>query len=189
MSINMNRTRLFYDSEFTGLTITTTLLSIGFITEAGDQTFYAELNDFDTTAYDNQFLQAHVFPQCRWIQTATAPFTQMRNDHSTAYGSKHQIRDALLQWFNNFDAIEIWADCHCYDWVLLCDLFGGALHMPKHIHYMPGDISTLFRIKGIDCDIARASFVGITNQTPAQHNALWDAKMARLCYQKLMEIS
>ena len=40
------KTKLFFDTEFTGLHKNTTLISIGIISEDG-KTFYAELNDYD----------------------------------------------------------------------------------------------------------------------------------------------
>jgi hypothetical protein len=42
----MKNTKLFLDTEFTGLHQNTTLISIGLIADTGD-TFYAELTDYD----------------------------------------------------------------------------------------------------------------------------------------------
>jgi len=42
------KTKIFFDTEFTGLHQNTTLISIGLISECG-KTFYAELTDYDKT--------------------------------------------------------------------------------------------------------------------------------------------
>jgi hypothetical protein len=52
----MNRTKLFLDTEFTGLHQRTTLISIGIISECG-KTFYAELSDYDLTQVDDWIQQ------------------------------------------------------------------------------------------------------------------------------------
>ncbi len=48
----MNITRLFFDTEFTGLRNGTTLISIGIISQCG-KTFYAELTDYNLTMVDD----------------------------------------------------------------------------------------------------------------------------------------
>lgn len=47
----MSKTKIFFDTEFTGLHQNTTLISIGLIAENG-QTFYAELTDYDKSQID-----------------------------------------------------------------------------------------------------------------------------------------
>ena len=43
--------KIFFDFEFTGLTIKTTPISLGMITEDGHK-FYAEFNDYDKSQCD-----------------------------------------------------------------------------------------------------------------------------------------
>ena len=52
----MKTTRIFLDTEFTGLHKQTTLISIGLISECG-KTFYAELTDYDRTQIDEWLLE------------------------------------------------------------------------------------------------------------------------------------
>jgi len=77
----------------------------------------------------------------------------------------------------------MWSDCLAYDWVLFNDLFGHAFNIPKNVYYIPFDICTLFKLKGIDPDINREEFAGMQG---AKHNALHDAKVIKACYEKLM---
>ena len=47
----MKTTKVFFDTEFTGLHQKTTLISIGLVSECG-KTFYAELTDYDKSQID-----------------------------------------------------------------------------------------------------------------------------------------
>jgi hypothetical protein len=104
------------------------------------------------------------------------------------YGTPNYIADELKIWFSRqFDVpgkttFEIWSDCLAYDWVLFCDLFGGAMKVPSNIYYIPFDICTLFKARGVDPDVNREEFAGITG---SKHNALHDAKVIKVCYEKL----
>lgn len=74
--------------------------------------------------------------------------------------------------------------------VLFCQLWGHAFNVPKNIFYIPFDICTLMKIKGIDPDINREKFCDAWSlEGPAQkHNALWDARVIKKCYETLIEI-
>lgn len=101
----------------------------------------------------------------------------------TVKGDKERVAEELIHWLLQFDKIEIWSDCLAYDWVLFCDLFGHAFKIPGNVYYIPFDICTMFKLKGIDPDINREEFAGI--QGP-KHNALHDAEVIKACYEKLM---
>lgn len=51
---------------------------------------------------------------------------------------------------------------------------------------IPFDLCTLFKVKGIDPDVSREEFVGMTKGSQ-KHNALWDAKVIRECYLKAIQ--
>lgn len=87
----------------------------------------------------------------------------------------------------------MWSDCLSYDWVLFNEIFGHAFDIPKNIYYIPFDICTLFKIKGIDPDISREDFakdylVKVAFQSGKKHNAMWDAFVIRECYKKLIDL-
>jgi len=48
----MKTTKIFFDTEFTGLHQNTTLISLGMISECG-KTFYAEFTDYDKSQVDD----------------------------------------------------------------------------------------------------------------------------------------
>jgi adenine-specific DNA methylase len=181
----MKRTKLFMDLEFTGLHQHTTLISIGLISECG-KTFYAELTDYDKNQIDD-WLQNNVISnlilQNYDIEKDYDPYGK----NVKAKGTKEQVEQALSHWLHQFKQVEIWSDCYTYDWMLFCQLWGHAFNIPKNVYYIPFDIATLFKVKGIDPDVNREEFCydGRCYDVP-KHNALWDAQIIKLCYQKLM---
>ena len=49
---------------------------------------------------------------------------------------------------------------------------------------MPFDLCTLFKAKGIDPDISREEFSNM-KENSQKHNALWDAKVIKRCFELL----
>jgi hypothetical protein len=160
--------KVFFDTEFTGLHQNTTLISIGLVTENGS-TFYAELLDYDKSQVDN------------WIQENV--IAHLTREYS---GETEAIKQKLEVWLSSYDTVEMWSDTLAYDWVLFNQLWGHAFNIPKNVYYIPFDIATLFKIKGIDPDINREEFAEMTEGGP-KHNALWDAKVIKACYEKLTQ--
>lgn len=157
--------KVFFDTEFTGLHHDTTLMSIGMVAEDG-QDFYAELTDYDESQVDD------------WIrENVLANFTHDRYT-TNMLNLKHRIEEFL----SPYDEVEMWSDCLAYDWVLFNSIWGHAFKVPKKIYYIPFDICTFMKIKGIDPDINREEFAGIDGK---KHNALHDAKVIKACYEKL----
>lgn len=177
----MNTTKIFFDLEFTGLHQNTTIISIGLKTQDG-QSFYAEFNDFDKRQLD-QWLKDNVISKL-YLQknTSNKKNSDFNGRVTEVFGDSYFVKDQLEKWLSKFEKIEMWGDCLAYDWVLFCQLFGGAMFIPKNIFYIPFDISTLFLEKGLDPDTNRANFIEIGGW---QHNALFDASVIMSCYEKL----
>ena len=181
-------TKIFFDTEFTGLHQKTTLISIGLVSECG-KTFYAEFNDYDFKQVDEWVLD-NVIKKLKY----GGIFQKLEtNGKNISYKSTTEnIREKLTQWLLQFEQVEIWSDCLSYDWVLFNQIWGHAFNIPKNVYYIPFDICTLFKIKGIDPDISREEFVGNMIEvstaehwgTNPKHNALWDAYIIRECYRK-----
>jgi len=171
--------RCFFDCEFTGLHQNTSLVSIGLISEDG-RTFYAEHAGYDTKQLD-EWLRENVIAHLRFDgQSSSTPKLDL--EHHAMKGDKYDIRNALHEWLEQWEQVEIWSDCLAYDWVLFCSLWGTAMNIPKNVYYIPFDLATLFKVKGIDPDISREEYAELTSDW--KHNALWDAKVIRACYLK-----
>jgi len=176
-------TKVFFDTEFSGLHKNTTLISIGLISECG-KTFYAELTDYDTTQIDG-WLQTNVLDNLLLNDINTTRYSG-NNDSLVLKCDTKTLEFMLREWLSQFEQVEIWSDCLSYDWVLFNHIFGHAFNIPKNVYYIPFDLSTAFKMKGIDPDISRKEFSGLENET--QHNALADAKMIKACYDKIYKI-
>ena len=205
-------TRLYFDTEFTGLKQKTTLISIGIVSENGRQ-FYAEFRDYDRSMVDSwisenvisklkhtDFFAKHKKENYHEFQDRDngryevevvygnqlpKEFNFSVND-STIYecaGSKAFVAEMLKRWISQFGKCELYSDVYAYDWVLFCDLFGGALNIPENVYYIPQDLATSFRQNGIDPDISRAEFADAS--PVALHNALADAWMIKGCFEKI----
>ena len=200
----MSKTKIFFDTEFTGLHQNTTLISIGLISECG-KTFYTEFNDYDFNQVDD-WLRENVINNLQY----NGIFQQLdETKESISYKSTTEnIREKLTTWLEQFGEVEIWSDCLSYDWVLFNQIFGHAFNIPKNVYYIPFDICTLFYAKGIDADISREVFATDTfsqnedgTKQPMffdengnkietkKHNALWDAMIIRQCFNKLQGVA
>jgi hypothetical protein len=176
-------TKIFLDTEFTGLHQHTTLISLALVAETGEE-FYAEFTDYDRTQLSD-WLNENVLPKL-WL-THNLDFEKVASGtYST--GNSSAIKEAMQIWLAQFKGIEIWADVLAYDWVLFCELFGGALNIPGNIFYAPFDLATALMIKGyikpagqFAGDISRYEFAGV--DSGKQHNALEDARVESRCWE------
>lgn len=158
--------RIFFDTEFTGLHAGTTLISIGCISETGEE-FYAEANDYAVDQV-NDWLRQNVV-----AHLGTDGFQ----------GTRAEIAVELTKWLERVASggqVEMWSDVLAYDWMLFCELWGGATNLPKCVYYIPFDLGTLLKVAGIDPDISREDFADMKTGA-LKHNALWDARVIREC--------
>ena len=163
--------KCFFDFAFTGLYQNTTPISIGLVKENG-QSFYGVFNDFDKTAI-NDWLKENVI-------------NHLYDEAPKYIGPKHRMGERVANFLSPNTKYEMWGDCLAYDWVLFCEMFGSAFNVPINIYYIPFDICTLFKMKGIDPDINRMQFAELNDDLKlSQHNALADAIAIKRCYDKL----
>lgn len=179
--------RIFLDCEFTGLHQRTTLISMALFANE-DCFFYAEFNDYDPKQV-TEWLELNVlgklsFSDSQYHKTEEGNRIKLR-------GTSAEITACLTEWLSKFNQVEIWADVLAYDWVLFCELFGGALKVPNNIFYTPFDLATLFHLKGhiepinnYEKDISRYQFAGANEAL--RHNALEDARVEKKCRDKLI---
>lgn len=177
-------TKVFFDTEFTGLHQNTTLISIGLISDCG-KTFYAELTDYDQSQVDD-WIRENVISKLKY--NGMFQILEGTKENVSYKSTTENVKEKLTDWLNQFEKVEIWSDCLSYDWVLFNQIFGHAFNIPKNVYFIPFDICTLFKLKGIDPDISREKFGcgGLYTEMP-KHNALWDAEVIKMCYEKLMK--
>lgn len=179
--------KVFCDAEFTGLTQKTQLISIGFFSET-KESFYAEFTDYDEKNIDI-WVKENVISQLFLTDNFMNNKKIIKKDNSTyARGTSSEIAKYIIEWFHSItnDKIEFWGDCLAYDWILFCELFGGALKLPDIVYYIPFDICTLFKLKNIDPDINRENFAQLKTKS-GKHNSGFDAFVIANCYEQLMK--
>jgi hypothetical protein len=187
--------KIYFDTEFTGLTQNTSLISIGMVTEYGE-IFYAEFTDYDKTK---------VTP---WIQEYVIDNLRLKHSYSKGLNfyirdSKEEIIKVLSTWLktimhehkNSGNHIQFVSDVAHYDFMLLIDIISkNALDLPDYIspycHDVNQDIATFYDIsdieafnmsrEGILIDIMPVYNTFLKYQlsnNDNKHNALWDAKI------------
>lgn len=177
--------KIFLDTEFTSLTQNAQLISIAMVADSGE-TFYALSTDFNPSKVSD-FIRKEVLPFIRIGNPTDDPQNMRVID--TNRNIAHAIRSWLKQFGEEKNSIQIWADVSHYDWVLFCDIFGGALNIPQQIHYMCMDLATLLYAKGYDFNIRRTDLLSKT-EIPDDyniHNALSDAQIGMVILKKLIE--
>ncbi len=174
-------TKIFFDTEFTELTRDAKLLSLGMVSESGER-FYAEISGIHRKDL-NPWVLENVVPNLKFWDRDGCSWDDGNPTTLEVFGPKEKVADFVLKWLSPFGEVEMWADVLAWDWLLFCDLWEGSFGMPKNIFYIPFDIATLFREKGLDPDISREEFAGMKDGP--KHNALWDARVCRECYRKL----
>lgn len=174
-------TRIFFDTEFTGLHQDTTLISIGMVSENGE-TFYAELNDYDKSQV-NAWIDENVIGNLTINYPGEGFQASANRTCWEVKGNRRMVAGQVSAWLYRFGKVEMWSDCLAYDWVLFNELFGGAFSAPANVYYIPFDICTIFKIRGIDPDVSREEY---SDMSGTKHNALYDAQVIKACYEKLM---
>lgn len=181
-------TRIFFDTEFTGLHKNTTLISIGMISEDGKK-FYAELSDYDRSQV-NDWINENVLAH-RWCHTNRFEWDV---PGYYVYGNKVSVAHELRKYLSQFESVELVSDCAHYDMALFIDLFGTAFDIPENVcpacYDINQDIAKFHEVDGQTAfDINREEILsnnGIEIKG-AKHNALYDAEVIRALYNIINE--
>lgn len=188
-------TLLFLDAEFSGLHKHTTLISLAIVAETGES-FYYECSDYDALQCDDWIIENVIAHLTNALMLHNS--VEYKDDKTTrGRGTKEFLAQYLSTWLTQFKNIQFVADVPHYDWVLFCDIFGGAFSIPKNIHYICLDMATMIheyepywvdkdRVEFIGTDMQDhiINKLGMSKET-ASHNALYDAYLCKFCYLKL----
>lgn len=150
--------RYWFDTEFIEDGKTIDLISIGIVAEDGRE-FYVENLDCD-------FNRA-----CPWVKEHVFPHLQ-KDYHPNVHMSRDKIKLEILEFVGN-DIPEFWGYFAAYDWVVLCQIFGRMIDLPKNWPMFCRDI------------VQFQQFIGCPRlpvHTGTLHNALDDARWTRDSY-------
>lgn len=211
---------VYFDTKFTGLVPNTTLISIGMVAETGEK-FYAEFTDYNKDLVTD-WIQENVIDNL-----VLMPFESIyKKDCWMFSGSTWYIRDRLLIWFEKISGakyetfqakgkiyinpefpgkqIQLVSDvCHYDMYLLVNQIFGGALNMPDNINQVCYDICQdicVREVGGNDLkwfpfmdameyafNISREMFckkvAGGLPEGKKHSNALYDAKVSKMIYE------
>lgn len=156
-------TRIFFDCEFTDLTDSASLISVGFITQSGDP-FYVELSDYAEEAC-NDFVKATVLPLLSLPPVSTADFLASLTDWLHCLG-----RDLL------FIADSEW------DRKMLAKTFAlRGQSLPSHWHFQKTPDNFLDGVQRCLFNDEMAAYF-LRHPDQKQHHALTDARAVREAY-------
>ena len=186
--------KLFFDTEFTGLRKTITLISLGIVAEDGRK-FYAEFTDYSREQCDD-WIKENVIDNLYLDGMGDgASSTDENQPCILVRGNKEYVKNELSDWLSRFDAVEFVSDvCH-YDFVLLIDLFGTAFDLPKNAnpacHDINQDIARHFDISEAEAfDVSREEIVLELYGREIEgrkHNSLYDAEVIKAIYEGIAE--
>lgn len=179
------RVRYYYDTEFheRGGRYAIEGISIGIIDEVG-RTYYAVFDDFDTRAVaQNDWLMKNVMPSIEHEKFVVADHEGMplvRDIYITDPACKP--RGVIAQEIMDFVAgtePEWWNWYGAYDHVVLCQIFGTMMDLPRGYPMFSCDIKQLHKDKG---------YPAMPKQPFGLHNALEDAKFNVVRYNYLRSL-
>jgi len=203
------RTKIFYDFEATSVGRDADPISVGLIAVSYAnlkyefKTFYAEFDDFDINKSDD------------WVrENIKLDFNDKTEDYWKVItegsveckGNTDLIKIGLKSWLKQFTVPKFIADFDTIDQPMLVDLItdwkyskdgvnkvGLPEHLPNVNYYDFYDLHTMLFLCDICPDISRVEFSEIkSKELPTfiksgnEHNALYDAYLTFLCYQKII---
>lgn len=151
--------RVFFDTEFSGLTIDPRLISIGLVDETGE-TFYAELSDTYTAKDCDPFVREGGLPKLKG---------------GDALMTMRELGERLLAWIENYqEPVTLLTDSMAWDWPWIQEAFYKLGCRPKNLVRRPEILS---QEPAFNLAVERAYAAGLR-----RHHALDDAKANRLAW-------
>lgn len=154
--------KFFLDTEFWDDGSRVWPISIGIVSEDGRE-YYAECNEGTGEARKADWIKDHVTPHL------FPPGIAKLNA---------EIASEIKEFIGGEPA-EFWAYWASYDWVVLCQIHGGLMNLPRNVSPWVRDLAWL------DPTLERIRALKIHNPKP--HHALYDARELRAQYQAISE--
>lgn len=167
--------RIFYDTEFIEDGKTIDLISIGMVAENGDE-YYAISREFDSTKA-SEWVCENVLSHLplRW-KVISPDVTEECAD----YKWRTEIRDEVQAFvLAHGPKVEMWGYYADYDHVVLCQLFGTMMDLPRGFPMYTRDIKQLCVSLGDP---------KLPEQGKGEHHALLDARWNQIAYEFLVEL-
>lgn len=177
-------TKIYFDTEFTGLHKDTTLISIGVTLSDSDKKFYGQCTDYDTSQV-NDWIRENVISNLEQLDEGTT----ISDTTTRCCGTKENVGKALMRWIKeNISIGGVFVSDVCqYDMVLLQDLIDFNEFELEIIgpccHDINQDIAAMYGITEVEAfDMSRETIArqaGIIPDESKKHNALYDAEVIK----------
>lgn len=179
-------TKWFYDTEFHENGKFIDFISIGMVSDDGRE-YYAVSNEFDTRAVArNEWLMKNVMNSIDHEQFIVHDFEgkpAVRDIFVTDKAAKSRLEIAadIFDLTVRHETVppQFWAWFSAYDHVVLAQLWGKMIDLPKGMPMYTNDIRTLVDLAG---------GIRVPSQTNGNHNALADARFNVVRYEYLMDV-
>jgi hypothetical protein len=156
---------VFFDTEFTELGIDPRLISIGLVSDDGEQTFYAELSDTYNDKHCSDFARVAVLPKLQGGQ---------------ALMSLSDLTLCLGDWLAGFDEpVRLATDSLSWDWPWIHEIFYESGTWPENLDRQP---ELLKQEPSFNQAVEDAFATGLR-----RHHSLDDAKANRLAWLTVVE--
>lgn len=171
--------KYFYDTEFIEDGKTIDLVSIGIVCEDGRK-YYAVSTEFNPKKAD-QWVKDNVLSKLpsKNVNLSDPSISPREKQESFAWKSREQIKNDIIAFVGE-DKPEFWAYYADYDHVVLCQLFGRMIDLPKNFPFYTRDIKQLCVSLGNP---------ELPKQGKGEHNALDDAMWNKNAYEFLKQFS
>lgn len=173
--------RFFYDTEFLDDGRTIELISIGMVADDGREYYAVNLDAPWRRIKKHKWLMENVvphLPKSYGDARNHMPKSWLFNQVDPAVRSKDAIADGVRRFLTSHNGpVELWGYYAAYDHVLLAQMFGRMIDLPKGIPMWTNDVQQV------------AASMGLDNSLPAQvgnaHNALDDARWTKAAWEYL----
>lgn len=173
--------KYFYDTEFLENGRTIDLISIGIVAEDGRE-YYAVNSDMPVEWIQKEdWLMKNVWPSLPlrgWKPSngyAHSASSGILDTKSVLVKPRWVIANEVREFLLQDGTPELWADYAAYDHVVLCQLWGRMISLPKGLPMFTRDFQQV---------LAGAEWSEPERQG-ADHNALDDARHLKRCYEAL----
>ena len=178
--------KFFYDCEFIDDGRTIDLVSIGIVREDGEH-YYAVSSEFDREKlWANKWLLDNVWPHLPrkglnyGVMCASEhPYSVLDMDHPDVKDRAQIRQDVETFVCAGSEPVELWAWYADYDHVVLSQLFGKMIDLPRRMPMFTNDIKQ---------EHVRLGSPDLPDQVDGEHNALADARHDKVMFDFLAEL-
>lgn len=172
--------KYWFDTEFIEDGKTIDLLSIGIVAEDGRELYQcnqdAKLDRADEWVIWNVYPHLPVKHSANWYWNARKIDVDNRAESTSVVVPHYEIKERVRRFIGD-NKPEFWAYYADYDWVVLCQLFGRMIDLPKGWPMYCRDVKQL-------CD--SLGNPALPKQDSAEHHALHDARWTKQAYDFLV---